>query len=69
MSEETVVNVEQGARACRIFCNWCTETFTYQEDPGEVAHENTTCPWCRVKLRIPRNLLRRINGVTQRVRR
>jgi hypothetical protein len=59
--EEVVYNVDQGPRSCSIFCNWCCETFTYTEK-GQVAHNNTTCPWCRAKLTIPRNKLRRING-------
>lgn len=61
MTEEVVYNTEQGPRSVDIFCNWCTETFNYREAPGEV-HENTTCPWCRHKLKIPRGRLRRING-------
>lgn len=61
MSEEVVYNVDQGPRQVEIFCNWCTETFTYRCSGDEV-HENTTCPWCRHKLKIPRNRLRRING-------
>ena len=65
MTEETVYNVEQGPRSVQIFCNWCTESFTYKEDAG-VAHNNTTCPWCRAKLAIPRSKLRRINGVSRR---
>ncbi len=62
MSEEIVYNVDEGPRSCHIFCNWCTETFTYREQAGH-PHENTTCPWCKSKLKIPRNKLRRLNGV------
>lgn len=59
--EEVVYNVDEGPRSCQIFCNWCTESFEYTEKGGQM-HENTTCPWCRAKLRVPRNKLRRING-------
>ena len=62
MSEEVVYNVDAGAQSCVIFCNWCTETFTYEEREGQRA-DNTCCPWCRHKLKIPRNKMRRLNGV------
>lgn len=66
MDEEVVYNVDEGPRSCSIFCNWCLETFEYRED-SDVAHNNTTCPWCRHKLVIPRNRLRRLNGHNPRV--
>jgi hypothetical protein len=62
MTEEVVYNTQVGPRSVDIFCNWCMETFTYSEKDEE-AHSNTTCPWCRMKLKIPRDRLRRINGV------
>jgi hypothetical protein len=61
MSEEVVYNVDQGARICDIFCNWCLQTFEYREK-GDHAIMNTSCPWCHARLTIPRNRLRRING-------
>lgn len=64
MTEEVVYNADQGPRSCEIFCNWCTATFTYEEKGGE-AHSATTCPWCRAKLSIPRNRLRRLNGAVR----
>lgn len=65
MTEEVIYNTQQGTRSVEIFCNWCTEMFTYEES-GEEYHDNTTCPWCRHKLKIPRNRLRRLNGVNPR---
>lgn len=67
MSEEVVYNANQGPRSTMMYCNWCTESFEYRET-GDVAHNNTTCPWCRHKLVIPRHKLRRINGHNGRVR-
>jgi predicted nucleic acid binding AN1-type Zn finger protein len=64
-TEEVVYNVDEGPRSVDIFCNWCTETFSYREN-GDEAHDFTTCPWCRHRLKIPRNRLRRINGVNPR---
>lgn len=61
MSEEVVFNVELGPRSVDIFCNWCTQTFNYRER-SDVAHDFTSCPWCKARLKIPRNRLRRING-------
>lgn len=61
-TEEVVLNVDEGPRSCQMFCNWCTESFTYKEEGGEV-HANTTCPWCKARLKVPRNRLRRLNGI------
>jgi hypothetical protein len=58
--EEVVYNVEQGPRSVDIFCNWCTQTFNYRET--EDVHDFTTCPWCRARLKVPRDKMRRING-------
>jgi predicted nucleic acid binding AN1-type Zn finger protein len=66
MSEEVVYNVVQGPRKVDIYCNWCTQTFSYSEKADE-AHDFTTCPWCRSRLKIPRNRLRRINGARPQV--
>lgn len=61
MEEEVVYNAERGPVSCDIFCNWCLQTFTYRERTGE-HHDFTTCPWCRERLKVPRQKLRRING-------
>ena len=62
MSEEVVVyNVETGPRSVDIHCNWCLNTVTYTEKADEM-HDSITCPWCRSKLKIPRERLRRLNG-------
>ena len=63
MTEEVVYNVELGPRSCDIFCGWCTESFRYTET--DQMHDHTTCPWCKAKIKIPRNRLRRLklNGV------
>ena len=67
MSEEVVNNVRTEAQSCEIFCNWCLQTNTYTEKPGEY-HAAINCAWCRQRLVVPRHKLR-LNGHNPGVRR
>lgn len=64
MSDDVVYNVRTEAQTCEIFCNWCLESNTYTELPGEY-HDFTTCAWCRARLKVPRAKLRRLNGASR----
>ncbi len=58
MTEEVVLNTETDDKEARLICNWCQTGFDYFEKADDY-HNHTTCPWCKEKITVPRQRIRR----------